>query len=114
MADWTPPANERLTPGKPAWAPPQGDALPVSAPAAARPAPDGGSAIGALWKGLVHGAGDALHGVEQLAHRMPSPMTAGAEANRQKMIGAADTSAKTREATYQAAPETKAHPWVSL
>jgi hypothetical protein len=72
----------------------------------------GGSTLGALWQGLVHGTGDIIHGGAQLGARMQEP-TAFSEPD-QGLVKRVDTAAQQREQAYQSSPQTKAHPWASL
>ena len=102
MADWQPPAEAFAK----KWSPP--DAAFQQKPQ------DGGSTVGALWKGFLHGAGDIVYGGAQIGARMGEATDTGfgpemAPGSAQRV----DQAARSREQAYQTSPAVAAHPIAS-
>jgi len=77
---------------------------------AQKSADEGGSSLGAFFRGMLHGAGNTLYGAAQFAGRMgPPAMLPGAAAGQQRLQQDIDQRIQQREQAFQAAPQTQAH-----
>lgn len=115
MSDDIPPPppgfTRRRSNGPDAPPPPPGFARDAVVSAASRgegPEREQGTALGALWGGLVHGGGNILTGARQLASRIPGMPEATGETPQ-----GADLAAQRRQRSYLADPVTRSHPVAS-